>query len=301
MCPFDAAGGYGYPASSNMQRTLKGAASCCGIGVHSGERVNMRLLPAETDAGITFVRTDLKNGARAVKARWDSVVDTRLCTVIGNDHGGKVATVEHLMAALRAAEIDNAIIEIDGPEVPVMDGSSDPFVFLIEMAGVVEQNAPRKEIVVLEPIEVVANGKKVSLTPANGANFSFKIAFGNNAIRRQSYDFTLTHAAFKSQISRARTFGFYKEVDQLRRMGFARGGSLNNSIVINEEGVMNEGGLRFGDEFVRHKLLDAIGDMALAGAPVRGHFHGDCSGHAMNNQLLRALFAGPSAWRMESV
>ena len=279
------------------QHTLGSSVQCSGIGVHSGEKVTLRLVPAAADTGIVFVRTDLKNGARAIPALWSNVVDTQLCTVIGNSHGGRVATIEHLMAALRAASIDNAIIEIDGAEVPVMDGSADPFLFLIEMAGVAAQDAARREIVILKPIEVVANGKRAVLSPADEQRFRFDIAFNRQPIQNQSLDFTLTHAGFKNQIGRARTFGFFEEVDQLRKLGFARGGSLQNAIVIKDNAILNEEGLRYGDEFVRHKLLDAIGDLALAGAPIRGQFYGNCSGHALNNQLLHAIFARPDAWR----
>ncbi|MDD3287404.1 MAG: UDP-3-O-acyl-N-acetylglucosamine deacetylase [Alphaproteobacteria bacterium] len=286
------------PSLNLWQRTLRGAASCSGIGVHSGKKVTMKLLPAEPNSGIIFVRVDLKNGARATKATWDNVIDTKLCTVIGNTHGGSVATIEHLMAAIRAAGIDNAVIEIDGPEVPVMDGSSDPFVFLLEMAGIAEQDAPRREITILKPVEVKVDGRWARLVPDDAARFSFSINFDKTFIRKQTYDFTLTASGFKSEISRARTFGFFEEVDQLRKMGLALGGSLQNSIVIKDDAVMNEDGLRYSNEFVRHKLLDAIGDMALSGAPIRGHFQGNCSGHAMNNRLLRAVFADPSAWTL---
>lgn len=295
--------GSGFPAAAlnapvrPFQRTLRGTAECSGIGVHSGEKVTLRLIPAPENTGIVFIRTDLRNGARHIQARWDHVIDTQLCTVIGNDHGSRVATIEHLMAALRAFEIDNVFVEIDGAEVPVMDGSSDSFVFLIEMAGVVEQNAPRHVIQIIQPVGVKNGEKEAQLTPAGEANFSFEIDFENKSIQHQRYDFTLTAATFKSEISRARTFGFYEEVDQLRKAGFARGGSLNNVIVIKDDRVMNTDGLRYADEFVRHKLLDAVGDLALAGAPVLGHFHGYCSGHALNNQLLRAVFADPAAWR----
>ncbi|MDX2027489.1 MAG: UDP-3-O-acyl-N-acetylglucosamine deacetylase [Alphaproteobacteria bacterium] len=281
-----------------LQRTLRGETECSGIGVHSGEKVTLRLLPAPEDTGIVFVRTDLKNGARHIPARWDHVVDTQLCTVIGNKAGARVATIEHLMAALHAYGIDNAIIEIDGAEVPVMDGSSDPFVFLIEMAGTTEQNAPRRVIEILSPIEVTHGNKQAKLTPAADSSFSFEIDFDRAPISRQSYGITLSPHGFKSEIGRARTFGFFEEVDALRKMGFARGGSLNNAIVIKDEQVMNEDGLRYTDEFVRHKLLDAVGDLALAGAVIQGHFHGYCSGHALNNRLLHALFSDPSAWRM---
>ncbi|HEU0117340.1 MAG TPA: UDP-3-O-acyl-N-acetylglucosamine deacetylase, partial [Alphaproteobacteria bacterium] len=282
---------------TSLQRTLRGSAECSGVGVHSGENVSLRLLPADVNTGIVFVRTDLKNGARSIAARWDNVIDTQLCTIIGNEHGGKVATIEHLMAALHAYGIDNAIVEINGPEVPVMDGSSDPFVFLIEVAGVIEQKAPRRVIEVLAPVEVNKNGKIARLSPSQERLFSFEIEFDSTAINRQRYDFILSADGFKSEISRARTFGFFEEVDQMRRAGYGRGGSLDNAIVIKGDKVMNEDGLRYTDEFVRHKLLDAVGDLSLAGAPIQGHFHGHCSGHAMNNQLLRAMFADPLAWR----
>jgi len=279
------------------QHTLRGSAECSGIGVHSGKKVNLRLLPAPEDTGIVFIRTDLMNGARTILARWDHVTDTKLCTVIGNNYGARVATIEHLMAALRAYEIDNAFIEIDGPEVPVMDGSSDSFVFLIEMAGGAAQGAPRRVIEIIRPIEIRSGNKLARIEPATEPRFSFAIEFEQKPIASQSYDFTLSPGGFKSEIGRARTFGFFEEVDELRKQGFARGGSLQNAIVIKDGDVMNEDGLRFRDEFVRHKLLDAVGDLALAGAPVLGHFHGHCSGHALNNQLLRALFADPLAWR----
>jgi UDP-3-O-[3-hydroxymyristoyl] N-acetylglucosamine deacetylase len=279
------------------QRTLRGTAECSGIGVHSGEKVTLRLTPAPENTGIVFIRTDLKNGARHIPARWDHVVDTQLCSVIGNDHGSRVATIEHLMAAIHAYGIDNAFIEINGAEVPVMDGSSDPFVFLIEMAGIVDQKAPRHIIEILAPVQVDMGNKRAQLVPNDESRFSFEIAFDHAPINHQNYEFVLSATGFKSEISRARTFGFFEEVDQLRKAGFARGGSLNNAIVIKDDQVMNEEGLRYDNEFVRHKLLDAVGDLALAGAPIQGHFHGYCSGHALNNQLLRAMFADPLAWR----
>jgi UDP-3-O-[3-hydroxymyristoyl] N-acetylglucosamine deacetylase len=280
------------------QNTLRSAAECSGIGVHSGEKVNLRILPAPQDTGITFIRTDLKNGARTIPARWDHVVDTMLCTVIGNESGGRVATIEHLMAALCACGIDNAYVEIDAAEVPVMDGSSDPFIFLIEMAGVVEQNAPRRVIDILRPVEVTHKGKIARLSPASEARYSFEIDFNRAPVSHQKFDIVLTSKTFKNDISRARTFGFYEDVDAMRKQGYGRGGSLQNAVVIKGDRVMNEGGLRYDDEFVRHKLLDAVGDLALAGAPIRGHFEGYCSGHALNNQLLRAMFADEGAWRL---
>lgn len=280
------------------QKTLRGQAQCTGIGVHSGEKASLRLLPAPADTGIVFIRTDLKNGARAIPARWDHVVETQLCTMIGNASGGRVATIEHLMAALSAAGVDNAFIEVDGPEVPVMDGSADSFVFLIEMAGVQDQDAPRREIVILKPVEIEMNGKRAALLPAETARFSVEISFDKKLIQNQSYDFTLSKQGFKSEICRARTFGFFEDVEIMTKLGKMRGGSLDNAVVIKDEKVMNEEGLRFADEFVRHKLLDAIGDLSLAGAPIRGHFKGYCPGHAMNNKLLRALFADEGAFAL---
>ncbi len=280
------------------QRTLAKTVECSGIGVHSGKRVTMRLNPAGKDTGIVFVRTDLMNGARAIEARWNTVVDTKLCTVIGNDHGGKVATIEHLMAAISAAGIDNACIEIDGPEVPVMDGSADSFVFLLDVAGSAEQDAPKREIEILSPVEVEQNGKRVRLSPSPKPRYSMTIDFSRAPILVQSCDVTLTPETFKSDICRARTFGFFEEVGQMQKMGLALGGSLDNSIIIKDGQVINEGGLRYNDEFVRHKVLDAIGDLALAGMGIRGHFEGYCSGHALNNRLLHALFNDPKAWRV---
>jgi UDP-3-O-[3-hydroxymyristoyl] N-acetylglucosamine deacetylase len=281
-----------------LQRTLKQAAACAGIGVHSGEQVRLCLTPAPADTGIVFIRTDLFNGARAIPARWDHVVDTRLSTVIANAHGGKVATIEHLMAALHAYAIDNAFIEIDGAEVPVMDGSADPFIALIEAAGIETQSAPRRAIEILRPVQVEHQGKTASLAPASVARYSLEISFDRAPIRTQTYDFVLSPEGFKQEIGRARTFGFFEEVDQLRKLGFARGGSLENAVVIKDDQVLNEGGLRFDDEFVRHKLLDAVGDLALAGSPLIGHFTGHCSGHELNNRLLHALFADAEAWRL---
>jgi UDP-3-O-[3-hydroxymyristoyl] N-acetylglucosamine deacetylase len=285
-------------ARAPLQKTLAKAVECSGVGVHSGERVRLRLCPAAEDTGIVFVRTDLLNGAREIRARWDNVVDTKLCTVIGNDHGGKVSTVEHLMAAISASGIDNVRIEIDGGEVPVMDGSADSFVFLLEVAGSAEQDAPRREIEILSPVEVECEGKRARLSPADAARYSVTINFDRAPIKTQSCDVTLSPSAFKSEVSRARTFGFFEEVDQLQKRGLARGGSLDNSIIIKGDVVLNEGGLRYSNEFARHKVLDAIGDLALAGMRLRGHFEGLCSGHALNNRLLRALFETPQAWRV---
>ena len=278
------------------QRTLKNSISCSGVGLHSGRRVSLTLHPAEPDTGIAFKRSDLDDGCALIPARWDRVVDTFLCTAIGNEHGVRVATIEHLMAALAGCHIDNALIEVDGPEVPAMDGSAAPFVFLIECAGVVEQEAGRRAIEVLKPVTVIDSGRTAALLPDERFRISCEIEFDSDLIAHQAFSVELHNGAFKSEISRARTFGFAHEVDQLRAAGLARGGSMENAIVISDNKILNEEGLRFEDEFVRHKVLDSIGDLYLAGGPIIGHFRGLRTGHEMNNALLQALFADETAW-----
>ncbi|MFM2043353.1 MAG: hypothetical protein RLY86_1929 [Pseudomonadota bacterium] len=282
------------------QRTLKAPINCTGIGLHSGSRVRMTLRPAPADSGIVFIRTDLPADRAAIPARWDTVVDTRLCTVVANAAKASVGTVEHLMAALRACEVDNLVVEVDAPELPVMDGSSAPFVFLIECAGIVEQDSPRQVIRVLKEVRVEDGDKMVSLAPAPVASFHVEIEYDTALIRRQAGSLVLTGSSFKAEVSRARTFGFLHEVEAMRRAGLGRGGSLDNAVVINGDRVMNEGGLRYTDEFVRHKILDAVGDLYMAGHPILGRFTGIRCGHAMNNRLLHALFADPTAWCLEN-
>ena len=277
------------------QKTLKAAIQCRGVGLHTGARINLVLHPAAPGTGIVFRRRDL--GGVEIAAHWRNIIDSTLCTTIGNDTGVKIATIEHLMAALAGLEIDNAIVELDGPEVPVMDGSAAPFVFLIECAGVVEQVAPRRGIKVLKPVRVGVNGNAASLVPADGFRLSFAIDFASGAIRQQEVSYDLDVENFKHEISRARTFGFLDEVERMRQAGLARGGSLENAVVISGDRILNKEGLRYDDEFVRHKVLDALGDLYLAGGAILGHFHGVRSGHALNHQLIEALFADPSAWR----
>ncbi len=297
--------GYGALARNHMktetalhaQRTLTREVSCSGVGLHSGEVAHLRLIPAPENTGIVFVRVDLANGARRVAARWDAVVDTRLCTVIGNEAGTRVATIEHLMAALRAMGVDNAFVEIDRAEAPMMDGSAAPYVAMIESAGTHAQGSMRKTIEILSPVEVADGPRFARLSPATESRLTVDIAFARAPIKNQTMDWVLSAEGFKRDISKARTFGFFEEVDQLRKLGLARGGSLDNAIVIKGDSILNEGGLRYANEFARHKLLDAVGDLALAGCLIRGHFEGHCSGHALNNLLLRALFESPSAWR----
>ncbi|WP_207476895.1 UDP-3-O-acyl-N-acetylglucosamine deacetylase [Arenibaculum pallidiluteum] len=279
-----------------FQHTLKAAIPCTGIGLHSGARVATTLKPAAAGTGITVVRTDVPADRAVIPARWDAVVDTKLCTVIANEAGTRVGTIEHLMAALRGCGIDNAVIEVNGPEIPIMDGSAAPWVFLIGCAGIERQAEPRGVIRVLKEVTVGDGTRMARLTPGTTTSFSFDLDYSGTAVGRQQASFTLTEESFAEDIARARTFGFLHEVDHLRSIGLARGGSLDNAVVIDGQRVMNEGGLRFSNEFVRHKILDSIGDLYLAGAPIQGHFHGVRSGHQLNNDLLHALFADASAW-----
>ncbi|MBK18544.1 MAG: UDP-3-O-[3-hydroxymyristoyl] N-acetylglucosamine deacetylase [Rhodospirillaceae bacterium] len=279
-----------------LQKTLKASIGCTGIGLHSGKKVAMSLNPAAPDTGIVFHRSDLEGTDRIIPARWDHVVDTRMATTIGNESGACVSTVEHLMAALAGCGIDNAIIEIDGAEVPVMDGSSAPFIFLVECAGMVEQASPRKAIKIEQPIEVGDAEKFVSATPDETFSVAFEIDFEDAAVARQHLSMRLVNGTFKTEIARARTFGFVHEVDALRKAGLALGGSLDNAVVISGDTILNGDGLRYEDEFVRHKILDCVGDLYLAGAPIIGQIDALRSGHALNNQFLISLFANEDAW-----
>ena len=276
------------------QRTLKTVIGCRGVGLHSGQKVAMTLCPAAPDSGILFRRID---AGVEIRAHWTNAIDSPLCTVLSNGEGAKVGTVEHLMAALAGAEIDNVIVELDGPEVPVMDGSAAPFLFLIECAGAIEQDAARRAIRVLKPVRISEADATAELSPDHGFSMSFEIDFDNPLIRRQEISLTFASETFKTELSRARTFGLLDDVKRLRAAGLARGGSLDNAIVVARDQVLNMGGLRYGDEFVRHKLLDAFGDLYLAGGPLIGYFRGVRSGHAHTRRLLAALFADDEAWR----
>ena len=286
------------------QTTLSHSISCSGLGVHSGHPVQLMLNPAPADSGIVFRRTDVtaeqrKMGADRIEARYMCVTDTRLGTTLSNEHGVMVATVEHVMAALAGLGVDNAEIVLDGPEVPIMDGSAAPFVFLIESAGLRAQAARKRALRILKPISVVEDGKRAEIIPADDFTVDVEIDFPSAAVRRQRLELSLsTNGAFKAELARARTFGFLHEVEALRQSGLARGGSLDNAVVIDGDVVLNEEGLRFADEFVRHKALDAVGDLALAGHTLLGHFRGVRSGHALNNRLLRALFATQDAYEL---
>ncbi len=275
------------------QQTLKSAIGCRGIGLHTGQKVAMTLRPAASDSGIVFRRTDV--GAE-ICANWHNAVELPLCTALSNGEGVRVGTVEHLLAAFAGTEIDNAVIEIDGPEVPIMDGSAAPFVFLIECAGIAEQDAARRAVKVLKSVRIDDESANAALVPDHGFSMSFEIEYDNPLISRQDISIGFERGTFKSELSRARTFGLLDEVDRLRAAGFARGGSLDNAVVISGDHVLNAEGLRYDDEFVRHKLLDAFGDLYLAGGPIIGRFVGQRSGHAHTRRLLAALFADPDAW-----
>ena len=275
------------------QCTLRAAAFCRGVGLHSGEPVTLALLPAPPESGIVFRRADA--GAE-IAALWRNTVSSPLCTVLSSREGIRVGTIEHLMAALHGAGIDNAVVELDAPEVPIMDGSAAPFLSLIERAGIVAQDAPRRAIKVLKPVAVADGGASAALLPEHGFSMDFAIDFDNPLIRQQDIGLVFEPDTFKAELSRARTFGLLDDIDRLRANGLARGGSLDNAVVVSGEKILNRGGLRWADEFVRHKLLDAFGDLYLAGGPVIGHFRGVRSGHAHNARLLAALFADPDAW-----
>lgn len=280
------------------QHTVAAEVSCVGVSLHSGDMVNMVIRPARPHTGIVFVRTDMDAAQAEVPATFDAVVETTLGTTIANKHGVTVSTIEHVMAALWGAGIDNARVELNGPEVPIMDGSSEPFVFLLECAGRVQQRATRRVVEVLREVSVTEGGSTATLSPHDGFMLDVEIAFNHALIGAQTarYDFSAT--SFKQSLARARTFGFARDVEKMRSMGLALGGSLHNAIVIGEEDIINEGGLRYADEFVRHKALDCVGDYFLAGAAIKGAVATKRPGHGINNKLLRALFADPANYRI---
>lgn len=280
-----------------MQKTFNKEISCNGIGLHSGAIVMLTLRPAPVDHGIVFVRGDVAGKDNVIPALYDRVIDTRLCTMIANDAGISVGTIEHLMSALRGCGVDNAVIELDGPEVPLMDGSSIAFVEMIEAVGLRSQPQPRRAIKVLQEIVVEdETGKIARLTPSSEFVFGGEIEFAHPSIGRQSFQTKLVNGNFRHDIAAARTFGFAREVEFLRQNGLIKGGSIDNAIVLSDTSVMNAEGLRFADEFIRHKLLDAIGDLYLAGGPILGAYGSVKAGHALNNALLRKLFATDGAW-----
>ncbi len=283
----------------HCQKTIANSVSCQGIGVHSGIPVTVTLHPAVSGSGITFIRTDL--GGVEVKALWKNIVDTRNCTTIGNSEGMTISTVEHLMAALAASGIDNIRVEIDGPELPILDGSAQPFVTLIERAGMKDQRAPRRVIRVLKTVTVEEGNRKVSLSPASYYEIEVDFDFGGRTeLTPQHLVFRPLEEDFSEDIASARTFGLLEDAEKLWAMGLSKGASLENTLVYDKTKVVNEDGLRFEDECVRHKVLDALGDLHLAGGLILGKFHGVRSGHSLHHKLLLALFADPTAWTSEA-
>ena len=281
------------------QRTLEKAVSCSGIGLHSGKTVHLTMKPAAVNHGIKFVRKDLPDNP-SIPARFNCVVDTSLATVIGSD-GVIVSTVEHLMACLAGLSIDNVIVELDSYEVPVMDGSAGPFTRLILEAGIRELEAPRHFFILKEPIELEQDGKFVGAYPDDSFKITCHIEFEHPLIRSQSYTIEVVDHVFEREISRARTFGFLHEVEYMKRYGLARGGSLDNAVVIDESKVLNDEGLRYRDEFVRHKLLDCIGDFSLIGMPILAHIVTRKSGHAFNHAFLEKFFNEKASWQTQTL
>jgi UDP-3-O-[3-hydroxymyristoyl] N-acetylglucosamine deacetylase len=284
-----------------MQRTLRASALCQGIGLHSGAQVRLEIAPASTDSGICFIRSDLPAERRRIPALWHRVTDSQLCTLLRNDQAGSVATVEHLLAALRGCGVDNADLILDGPEVPIMDGSAAPFAAMIEAVGIVAQGKPQRRLRLLRPFSVGDHHKRISLSPAPVSSFHVEIVYERQPlIRHQQTTWRIGMPYFSRDLAPARTFGFLQEAEILREKGLALGASLDNALIFDGDRVLNPGGLRFPDECSRHKTLDAIGDISLAGAPLLAHYHGTRPGHAMNAAVLRALFADQSLYRWQS-
>jgi len=287
-------------ATSPRQRTIRTSIGCVGVGLHTGRRASLTLHSAPADHGIVFRRTDL-DGAPVLPATWDRVADTRLCTLLADATRPelRVGTVEHIMAALVAAGITNALIDVDGPECPILDGSAAPFVFLIDCAGTRDQDAAVTVIMPTRPVRVTDGTAFAELRPAldmSALDIAMTIDFDAAAIGAQHIQLSATEAAIRAELVRARTFTMADDVAKLRAAGLARGGSLDNAVVVEGAKVLNPGGWRMNGECVRHKALDAVGDLALAGVALRGRFAGHCSGHALNNRLLRAMFADPANW-----
>lgn len=287
--------------AQEYQQTLQGSAIFAGVGVHTGAYTRVAVRPAPANSGVVFVRTDVTDRDNRVQVSGEAVTKTQLGTVIENAAGVSVSTIEHLMAALVMLGIDNAIVELDGPEMPIMDGSSAPFVQILDRTGRRRQDVLRRYIEILEPIAFVEGDKSATLKPADGFEVAFEIRFPSAAIGRQFVDLVMDEQAFRSELADCRTFGFLHEVEALRAMGLARGGSMENAVVIEGDRILNPEGLRRPDEFVRHKALDAIGDLYVLGAPILGRFEGVLAGHGINNQLVRTLLANPKAWRYRTL
>ena len=278
---------------SSNQQTIGKSFSLNGIGLHSGKKVKITVEPAKVNNGIKFIRTDLTKD-NIVPALWSNVSSTNLCTTISNENGVSVSTIEHLMSSLSGMHIDNANILINNLEVPIMDGSSLPFVEELENSGIVNQEISRKIISVKKEIFVSNNDSYAKITPNKQFSINFEIDFESQLVSKQACQLQLINGNYKTDVSSARTFGFEKDVDYLQANGLALGGSLDNAVVVGEKNILNKEGLRFNDEFVRHKILDSIGDLYLAGKPIQGYFYGSKSGHFLNNELLKELFSDKS-------
>jgi UDP-3-O-[3-hydroxymyristoyl] N-acetylglucosamine deacetylase len=285
------------PLLSTSQCTLGQVIHYVGIGLHSGRSVAMQLHPAPPNTGICFVRKDVPASDAVVPASWKNVVDTRLCTVLGNEHGVTIGTVEHLLAAVRSCGIDNLTIELSGDEVPILDGSCAPIVDIIKRASIVTQNLPRYGICIERPIEVRQGERYAVLEPSAIPRVSVEIEFDSPVIGTQSLSVNLVDDLFEAEIAPARTFGFADQLPQLHAQGLALGGSMRNAVLVDRGRIVNEEGLRFADEFVRHKILDCYGDLALAGAPIFGHLRTHRPGHILNHALLREMYKQQHAWR----
>lgn len=283
-----------------MQATVKTTLEFRGFGLHSGAPATLRIRPYPADLGLWFKRTDVTDLDPLIPARWDAVVDTRLCTVLANRDGAAVSTVEHVMAALAAFGVDNALIEVDGPEIPILDGSSLPYARALARAGLAEQDGERRVLRILEPVEVVDGPRRARLEPCGRFEIDFAIDFEDPAIGAQRLRLAPTPTSFLGELADCRTFCLAAEIEAMRAAGLARGGSLDNAVVVQDGAVLNPGGLRRPDEFVRHKALDAVGDLGLAAAPILGRYVGVRAGHEMTNRLLRALSLRPDAWRIEA-
>lgn len=282
---------------ATLQHTVAGPAVCRGVGVHSGAPVRLTVRPAPVNAGVVFVRVDVTDRDNRVPVSPTAVVDTRLHTVLGAVSGVTVSTVEHVLAALAGLGVDNAVVELDGPEAPIMDGSALPFVRALDQAGLRAQSAPRRLLEILEPVVVEHGDKRAALLPGEGFALDVEIAFASAAVGRQRWVGALDETTFRRDLAPARTFGFVSEVEALRERGLARGAGLHNAVAIDGDRVMNPEGLRFADECVRHKALDALGDLYVLGAPILGRYEARYPGHALNNALARALADQPHAWR----
>lgn len=287
--------------SAYHQHTVAGPVIFAGVGVHTGAHVRVAVRPAPVDAGVSFVRTDLKDIDNTIRVSAESVGQTRLGTVINNAAGATVSTIEHLMAAFCALGIDNVVVELDGPEVPILDGSAEVFIQFLDRAGRRRQEASRRFIEVLEPVEVVEGDKRAVLLPSDRFEVAFEIVFDSAPIGRQRVDLEITEESFRKELADCRTFGFLKDVEALRAAGLARGASMENAVVLDGDRVLNPEGLRRPDEFVRHKALDAVGDLYVAGLPLLARFEGLYAGHGLNNLLVRALMARPQAWRVRTL